>query len=150
MLETGLRMLTYAVLGVVPGAVVALVVGYVLIRRERRRDCRSLFERIRSRLFPPLAFCVGGTGADWVGGRWRPRLHTLQEVFDQVEAGGYWFSRDLFVYFAAGSRRELSDAFIWTDRPKCVRDITVEGSWSDLTGRLGVSGLAGLVGGEED
>jgi hypothetical protein len=150
MFGTGLGVLAQVVLSLLLGAVVVLVVGHVLTWLKRRRDCRSLFERIRSRLFPPLAFCVGGTGADWVGGRWRPRLHTLQEVFDQVEAGGYWFSRDLFVYFAAGSRRELSDAFIWTDRPKCIRDITVEGPWSDLTGRLGVSGLAGLVGGKED
>jgi hypothetical protein len=120
MLETGLRMLTYAVLGVVPGAVVALVVGYVLIRRERRRDCRSLFERIRSKLFPPVVWYIGSEDTQ----------RGIQEAFTWVNKQNYRVKRDLVITLGPGA----CGGFGVRDMPASIRSLEVKGTLGNRVG----------------
>jgi len=124
MLETGLRMLTYAVLGVVLGAIVALVVVYVLTWLERRKNCTSLFERIRSRMFPPVVWYIGSEDTQ----------REIQEAFTWVNKQNYRVKRDLVITLGPGA----CGGFGVRDMPASIRSLEVKGT------------LGNRVGGKED
>jgi hypothetical protein len=124
MLETNLTILAQVVLSLLLGALAGLGVMCVLTWLTRRRDCRSLFERIRSKLFPPVVWYIGSEDTQ----------RGIQEAFTWVNKQRYRVKRDLVITLGSGAY----GGFEVRGMPASIRSLAVIGT------------LGNLVGGKED